>query len=300
LGARLAVDHQGPSLRTDELGLTEGKTLAFEWQKLRSHARWNDFHGVLSGRPGARWIVETHSLFGVVAEQILVSIEAEVEKEYCRRALAAVTEMPDAMRAGCAAHYSRSLRFFSEGQSNALVVGLHALTNLAARSLEFDQPLKPAELKKLRIKDVAAFAPGSVAKAAWIALEGGTLATLVSIAADRGAASVGLIASLQSIHSDPAITTLLELRNIHYHRWRGESPGVTGIDLSMKSASQLLSEGEPVTVCQELLPDYTGGATSLKQLERASLDALKATISHMDQFLGAWQALFSESFVAPG
>lgn len=150
--------------------------------------------------------------------------------------------------------------------------------------------------KKLRIKDAAAFTPGSQAKAAWVSLEGGTLAAMISIAAVRGAASAGLLAALESIHSDPPIEALLELRNVHYHRWRGESSGVTGIDLGMKPASQLLAEGQPVTFGQELLPSYSGGAAALEQLGQTSLDALKALISHMDEFLGAWWALFSESF----
>lgn len=160
VASRIAVDHNGPLPSLVELGLADGKRLAFEWQQQQSHARWNDLHGHLSGRPGGRWVVETHSLLGVMAEQVLVAIEAKVEKEVCCQALNTLSDLPEDAKAGRAAHYSRSLRFFSEGQANALVVGLHGLANLVVRSLEFDRPLDVLEMKKLGIKDSAQFAPG--------------------------------------------------------------------------------------------------------------------------------------------
>lgn len=115
LASRIAVDHDGPPPSIDDLGLREGKNRAFEWLQQRSHARLNDVHGFLSGVPGARWVLETHAIVGVVAEQVLVAIEAEIEKTICAAALAAVPDLADDLEYSRVAHYSRSLRFFSEG-----------------------------------------------------------------------------------------------------------------------------------------------------------------------------------------
>jgi len=87
LANRLAIDLDGPPPTLDELDLQEAKDQAFAWQQQRSHASLNDMHGHISGRPGGRWVSEVHGIMGVVAEQVLLSIEAESEKVICVEAL---------------------------------------------------------------------------------------------------------------------------------------------------------------------------------------------------------------------
>ena len=146
LGSRMAIDHDGPLPTPAELGLDDAKRSAFEWQSQRNYAKLNDIGGTLSGKAGARWVLETHAILGVIAEQVLVAIELEVEKEVARRAIAALPKSSIDHKTAVLAHHSRSLRFFAEGQANAVVVGLHGLANLMARTLEFDTDLTSAEL----------------------------------------------------------------------------------------------------------------------------------------------------------
>jgi hypothetical protein len=127
-----------------------------------------------------------------------VSIEAEVEKEIARRALAALSTPSEDKDLGRVAHYSRSLRFFSEGQANALVVGLHGLANLVLRSLEFDRLLDASELATLKI-GARHFRPGATETSAWISISAGTVGKLSTIATTRSAASVALVSSLADV-----------------------------------------------------------------------------------------------------
>lgn len=122
-----------------------------------------DIGASLSGRAGARWVVETYWILGVIGEQVLVSIEAEIEKVLARRALVALSSKSVERKSAVSAHLSRSLRFFAEGQGNAVVISLHGLINLLARTLEFDADLSASELQMLGVSRTD-FAPGATGR----------------------------------------------------------------------------------------------------------------------------------------
>jgi hypothetical protein len=62
IGNRIALDLDAAPPTLVELGLENAKTLAFSLQQRRGHARLNDLHGHISGRPGSRWVAETLTL----------------------------------------------------------------------------------------------------------------------------------------------------------------------------------------------------------------------------------------------
>lgn len=294
LGARMAVDSDGPLPTIASLGLEEAKKQAFEWQKQRGLAKWNDLAGTLTGRSGARWVVETHAILGVVAEQVLVAVELEVEKEIVRQAIDNLAGSDKQHKASVLAHYSRSLRFFAEAQANAIVIGLHGLANVGARTLEFDAELSVTELQSLKAAR-ADFAPGSSARAAWLSWTGGLVGRVVSMAAARTPEMQLMAAELAAIASEPAIVDLLELRNTQYHRWRGESAGVTGIALGELPAADVLASGQAVSFGTELLPPYVEGQATLDELDVVGRSSLDAFVSHMDSFLTAWGATLPQA-----
>lgn len=289
LGSRMAVDHDGPLPSLAALDLVDAKSRAFEWQSQRNYAKWNDIGATLSGKPGAHWVMETHGILGVIAEQVLLAIELEVEKEVARRAIAALPTSSIDHKTSVGAHYSRSLRFFAEGQANAIVVGLHGLANLMVRTLEFDSDLTPTELRRLGMTP-ADFVPGSTAKLSWLSWTPATLSNFVTMASTRGAAIQAAVSVLLQLSREQAVIDLLELRNTQYHRWRGESAGVTGIAHGERTAAEILAAGQSVSFGREMLPPYDAGQTMLDELVKTSRDALDAFVTHMDDLLNAWGA----------
>lgn len=304
LASRIALDLDGPPPTVAALGLEVTKSQAFEWQQRRGHLHFNDMHGYLSGRGGARWIAEVHGLLGVIAEQMLVSIEAESEKAICTNALAptpAPGSSPGAepLTASRRAHYSRSLRFFAEGQANAIVIACHGLANMVLRSIEFDEPLTGDELKTLRI-GVAHFVPGTQAASAWISMNTSSLDALKAIADVRSSATQAMVAELRSIYDEKAVNSLIALRNVHYHRWRGETAGVTGFSRSAKTAKEVLESRQVYAVrAGAMLPDYAEGQVSLDEIVAASRAALEALTGHLATMHETWYAAFTNAFT-PG
>lgn len=286
LGRRVAIDLVGPLPTLDELGLETAKTQAIEWQTQRNFAPFNDIHGVLTGRPGARWVLETHALIGVVAEQILLAIELEAEKVIARQAIDNLSDTTLTYPEGTRAHYLRSLRFFAEAQANAIVIALHGLANIAARSLEFDAELTEAELKEHLKVTRADFYPGSARRNAWRSWTGDLITRIVAMASSRSPKTQAMAHELRAISSESAITDLLELRNTLYHRWRGESPGVTGIPFDAIPAADVLSSGQHVSFGAEIPPYQAQGA--LDAVVSVSREALDAFVDHMEPFLTAW------------
>lgn len=294
LGARVAVDSDGPLPTVASLGLDEAKKQAFEWQKQRGLAKWNDMAGTLTGRPGARWVIETHSIVGVIAEQVLLAIELEVEKEVVRLAIDNLPSSDLEPKASIHAHYSRSLRFFAESQANAIVIALHGLANLAGRTLEFDSDLTTAELRDLKVSR-ADLAPGSAARGAWLSWTSPFVGRVAAMASTRSAAMQAMAAELAGLAGESALVDLIELRNTQYHRWRGESAGVTGIALGQMPAADLLANGQAVGFGRELLPLYTEGQDTLDELVVVSRAALDAFVARMDSFLAAWGATLPQA-----
>jgi hypothetical protein len=288
LASRIAIDTEPLPPTLAALGLEEAKVQAFAWQQQRSHARINDLHGHLSGKAGGRWVVEVHGIFGIVAEQVLVAIEAEAEKVIC---LQAIEEARQGEHASLKAHYFRSLRFFAEGQANAIVIACHGLANIVLRSLEFDTPLGPDELKALRIRP-STFAPRSDANSAWISMSEESVAALTIAAGARSQSARAMCQALSEIYAAQPIRTLMDLRNVQYHRWRGESPGVTGVTRSGQTVSETLLSGQAFSMTRDLLPDYLEGDARVDQLVSGSRRALDSLVSHMEVFHLAWYDAF--------
>jgi hypothetical protein len=289
LASRLASEPAGPLPTFDQLGLSAAKAAGFDWQQMRGRASWNELVSINRGRH-PDWVPEIHGILGAVGEHVLVAIEAEVEKEVLVEHLAVPNESH-----GLIASRSRALRFFAEGQGNALVVAGHGIANLALRTLA----LHPAFLvlfKGLRIKP-ADFVPQSQAASAWLWLTKTTADSLLAATAGPPACPIQLASFAQlvvDLKEDPAFSALVALRNVHYHRWRGESPGVTGVNFRGATALERLGRGEAVGIGRELLPAYTEGEAELDGLVRTSRGALDALVARMPELLRAWH----EAFVA--
>ena len=136
LGGRLAAESDEPTPTFQQLGLSDAKAVAFDWQHQRSYASWHEFTVIAHDLAASEWVREIHGIVGVVGEVLLVCIEAEVEKEILSRRLVdppSVTTSELSTRAAA----SRSLRFFAEGQGNELTVAGHALANLTLRTVSF-------------------------------------------------------------------------------------------------------------------------------------------------------------------
>ncbi|MBC9225933.1 hypothetical protein GL325_06350 [Aeromicrobium sp. 636] len=287
LGARVAVDAAGPLPKVDDLGLSYAKAQAFDWQRQRSHAKWNDMAGTLTGRPGARWVLETHAIVGVVGEQVLLAIELEVEKTIVK---AAIDRLPDAdfkHKPSVAAHYARSLRFFAEGQSNAIVIALHGLANLGVRTLEFDSDISTDDLRKLGMSRTD-FAPGSLSRRSWVSWTQKLVDSVITGASARSVPVQEFAAKLGLLAGEQAIIDLLDLRNTQYHRWRGESAGVTGIAFGELPAADILASGQAVDFGGELLPPYSQGQDTLDDVVVTGRQALDAFVLHMEPLLETW------------
>jgi hypothetical protein len=291
LASRLAVDWEGPPPTIDDLGLGDAKKAAFEWQQQRSRAGWNGLVTGASGRTASDWVLEIHGMFGVIGEQVLVAAEAEVEKEIAVRRLA----QSPAEAYPARAHYSRSLRFFAEGQANALTVAGHGLANLTLRTLA----LAPAfDVSHVKAAGVSAgdFVPGSEAKKAWVSLTPSTVAALQDAAGNYSDSMQALAQEFADLAADPGTTELIDFRNVQYHRWRGESPGVTGIDVHGATARQQLEQSQGVGISGQMLPAYTDGQAALDDLVRLSRNALDSLVTRMPSFHRTWYAAFSEAF----
>jgi hypothetical protein len=287
LSARLAPDPQGPLPTLDDLGLAAAKSAGFAWQEQRSYARWNDLAASLSGRADSNWVGEIHGMIGVIGEQVLVAAEAEIEKAIASKRLDALPLGMDAVRASL----SRSLRFFAEGQANALIVAAHGLANLTLRTLALDPAFAVEHVKKAGVSKVD-FAPGSEAKKAWVSLTETTCEVFAAAAAAYSPQMQALANELADAQADHSVSALVDLRNVQYHRWRGESTGVTGVNLHEPTVRQLLQQGVSVGISSEMLPAYTERQAVLDELVSTGREALDALVGRLDRFLIAWHAAF--------
>ena len=113
LRPRLAADADTDTPTVEELGLENAKNVAVSWQKHRSIGRIYESKWRIKGNPGPEVVQEIRGLFGIVGELVLVSIEAEVEKELLRSSL----ETPE-LSLPMSAALERSLRVFSSLRVN--------------------------------------------------------------------------------------------------------------------------------------------------------------------------------------
>lgn len=293
LGGRLAYC-EPPNLPTwEDLGLGQAKSAAFEWQRQRSLARWHEMVWLTEDAERSEWVREIHGLFGSIGELVLVCIEAEVEKAALSRAL---SEQPsnEPSDAAVRAARARALRFFSEGQANSLVVAGHGLTNLAVRTFVLHRRLTPEAMARAIKLAPDQFRPGAFERGAWASLNEKTVVALGCQAESIGSEPLERLAGqLESLVSDARWTAMADLRGIQYHRWRGESPGITGVNFRSDSLRTQFERGEVISFGTEMLPAYVEGEQVLDDLAYASRAALDALVAFMPGFQSAWGDAFS-------
>jgi hypothetical protein len=173
----------------------------------------------------------------------------------------------------------------------------HGIANLALRTLAL-QPNFTPRFKDLNIKKPADFVPQSLAPSAWISLTPSTSTSLLDETKAHPACPAEMVAFAQrlvDLSNDAAFSALIKLRNVHYHRWRGESPGVTGVNFRGATALERLERGEAVGIGRELLPSYTEGESQLDDLVRTSRAGLDSLVTSMPGLLDAWYDAFAST-----
>lgn len=104
----------------------------------------------------------------------------------------------------------------------------HGLANLTLRTLALDPAFAVEHVKAAQVSK-SDFVSQSEAKGAWVSLTAGTCTAFETAAGSYEPPMLAL--ALSAVLADPAVSDLFLLRNVQYHRWRGESPGVTGVNL---------------------------------------------------------------------
>lgn len=272
-----------------ELGLEYAKQVAFDWQQHRSRARWHEFVWLPIDSRRSAWVGEIHGGFGIVAELVLSAIEAEAEKALLALAPPIGPAPSPAMQAGVA----RAIRFFAEGQANYIVVAGHGIGNIVLRTLALHRNFDIVSLARPLGLDPARFVPRQADRGAWMSLNPSTARTLVGVAATLQVPELTLMAEkVLELAIDPLFDSLATLRGAQYHRWRGESPGVTGVNFQELTLREQLEAGEMIGFGRELLPKYVEGDSLLGELVAASRAGLDTLAAWMPGFIDSWSVAF--------
>lgn len=287
LRARLAWNTSEAPPTFEELGLKQAGDAAIAWQDNRNWAEWFGFAWHDEGTRG--WVREIHGLFGSAGELVLSSIEAAVEVAITQRAMASPDGGVDEQvrRVNRAAQW-RAIRFFAEAQANNLVVFGHTAANLVIRTLALQPGFSVEEIAGL---DPRIFLPGSDRPKAWASLTRGIQRELRRSAAGLPIDSRELIASLAALRV--VLAPVTALRGVQYHRWRGESPGVTGINFSADTNEHV--ENGIVTRTLRLHTEYIEGEKIVDDLVTSADEALKSVGEWMPGFLDVWVGAFNSS-----
>jgi hypothetical protein len=86
---------------------------------------------------------------------------------------------------------------------------------------------------------------------------------------------------------------LWSLRGVQYHRWRGESPGVTGINFV--NLNEAKEEDGVITRSLPGQTDYVEGERILNDVVNGADTALRGVGAWMPTFLKAWTPVFVAS-----
>ena len=296
LRPRLALADEAGMPTPSDLGLTDAKSQAFRWQTYRGdpHAALDEMAWLSVDVRASRWIREIHGLYGIVGELILVCIEAEVEK-WCLEEKLEEPATTGPVRAALA----RSLRFFGEGQANQLVVAGHAAANIVLRTIalhpDFDASILPRGLNI----DEGVFEPRSNHRRAWCGLNHQTAKDLEKAAKALGSAELAALArSLRQLTAgNEAWAELNAMRGEQYHRWRGESDGVSGINFGDPAMADRLGAGQAVGIGNTQTP-YDEGAAAVAEVCIRSASALASFVTWMPEF-AALQHAANESLQDP-
>ena len=243
--------------------------------------RTNKLKWLLSGNPENEMVREIHGLFGTVGELVFVSMEAEVEKELLRRALEAPNIEPP-----MSAALKRSMRVFAEVQMNDLIVLGHQLANLTLRTMMLTDSHVSSDQPTNRRRDTPE--PGSHEFKAWVSLNDECVGKLLVVAKRTQIPELSELATSLCGLTGPnrPWQELYKLRNEQYHRWRGESPGVTGVNFELRPMS---SETVPLWPVQ----NYSEGEQIVENVSKTSRKALDSVAPFMSQYLDDWNTAFS-------
>lgn len=265
-----------------DLGLSDAKEAAFRWQTYRGDpsAGLDEMAWLNVDFDASRWIRELHGLYGIVGELILASVEAEAEKRLLEDKLADPTTTGP-IRAGLA----RSLRFFGEGQANQLIVAGHAVANIVLRTIALHPQFDSTALPRGLGIDAASFEPRSNARGAWCGLNHKAAKDLEKAAKALGSSElVDLARSLRKLTAgNEPWAKLNALRGEQYHRWRGESDGVAGVNFGDASMADRMIAGEAVGLSGTPTP-YTEGAVAVAEVCAHGIAALHSFVAWMPDF----------------
>lgn len=284
LRARIAWHTDTPPPTFGELSLQDAAEAAMAWQSNRNWAEWYAFTWHDEATRG--WTREIHGLFGTAGELMLSNIEAAVEIAITKLVVALPPESSDenVPRVNRAAQW-RALRFFAEAQANNLVIFGHTVANMVLRTLALQVGFTPDRVYGI---DTDRFQSGSEENSAWCSLNKGLIPELRRVARSLPVSADPLLESLGRLRT--ILVTVSGLRGVQYHRWRGESPGVTGINF-LTDPNEVVENGI-VTRTLRWQTDYVEGEKIVDDLVEASDLALRAVAAWMPEFLETWTQFF--------
>jgi hypothetical protein len=263
---------------------------AIRWQSFRSLWRQNELALAMEDPDRSGWVPEIHGLFGVAGELILVCTEAAVDEMLAEWDAADADPRRPEFQAVRAAAW-RSMRFFLEAQGNNLVVFGHTIANLTVRTLSLYEGFDAALVgRKPNFRK--AFEQRATDQDAWLSFNQKTIGQLCTAAGPLGPWAVALCEWLQVLRSGE-MGALFDLRGGQYHRWRGESPGLPGVDFHGPRMVDRLVAGEVVGITPTRDP-YVEGRESLEDLHATVTSALRQVAGWMPVFLGLWTQAFEE------
>jgi hypothetical protein len=158
IGQRLAACEDEPVSWT-ALGLEDAWRVAAGWQNRRANLDWTMFATVVSRRTELLdWVQEIHGLIGIVGEQLIVAIEAEVEKD-------ALSRVVDASGRQDGETLSR---FFAECHGNALVIAVTSSPTLVLRTCALHPQFIAGPVARSIGLEPSTLRPRSMTDGAWI------------------------------------------------------------------------------------------------------------------------------------
>lgn len=282
---RIAPDGADSWPTAADLGVAELLQAAVDWQLLRQNADWHEMIMVTEAPARSAWVPEIHGLFGTAGELVLVTAEAAMD------VLLAEWEAADAATDLERAAAWRSIRFFTEGQGNNLVVFGHTVVNLAVRTLAL-YPDLDASLIGRGPGFERAFAPRATDRRAWLSLNESTAAELTRAALPLGPAAHALCESIVDLLNGE-MGDLVNLRGEQYHRWRGEGPGLPGVSFQAPRMLDRLQAGHAVSFGGPPTP-YLEGREVLEELLATVGAAMRQLAGWMPSFHLLWFAAFEE------
>jgi len=167
---------------------------------------------------------EVCGLVGSIGESLVLAAACGVEAEAHKRAIASGDE-PDGMVI--------AQRFFANAQGQEIVAVGHRLANVAIRALAIDPGLR-ARMETCGEPArgwAKAHAPNSSTRRAWLSLNKTTVDALRCVVAQtRHRAIFNVAEEVAHLQYSGEWRELEDIRGESHHRWRPESPVVTGLD----------------------------------------------------------------------